>query len=307
MAVVSVCLAVYDSIDTVSQAIDSAIFQDFEDKEIILYCDGCTDGTDQLIVDRYSHVPSLSVYTSAVNRGIGFSRNFLLQKAQGEFIAFFDTDDVSSERRLSVQYEYFNLITQNLPKVVVFAGCDRFYPNGKVVSTQSIGSGLKVDGIPASSSFLDKYMLGNRSSGPMWGDGASTKSMFARKEDLIDVGGFDPNLRRLEDFDICVRLALDGFRFCGPEPTLIQQTVTKNTTKAPRQNHKYFEAVLKKHQGRFTSREYRWASALNKIRLLYFERKLAKLTLVVITMSVLHPINVFYRVSALFSRIKVDH
>ncbi|MEE2611661.1 MAG: glycosyltransferase, partial [Pseudomonadota bacterium] len=39
------------------------------------------------------------------NKGCANSRNLLISKAQGEFIAFFDDDDFSCPERVRLQYE----------------------------------------------------------------------------------------------------------------------------------------------------------------------------------------------------------
>jgi glycosyltransferase involved in cell wall biosynthesis len=86
---VSVIIPTYNAAATIRQAIDSALAQDFHDKEIIVVNDGSTDTTDEML---RSYGNDIRVIEQA-NRGESGARNAAIAAAQGEYLAFLDSDD----------------------------------------------------------------------------------------------------------------------------------------------------------------------------------------------------------------------
>ena len=89
---ISIIIPVYNSADFLLQCLDSAVHQTLQSIEILAINDGSTD--DSLaILNRYAgQYPNLRVFSQA-NQGVGATRNSGLQKAQGEYILFLDSDD----------------------------------------------------------------------------------------------------------------------------------------------------------------------------------------------------------------------
>ena len=134
----------------------------------------------------------------------------MLQRATGEFIAFFDDDDISKPNRIS---ERLNLIrnfeekfqTQN---VACYASTCRHYQNSYETSSPAIGSDWRSpprgDEVAV---YLLAYVKNNRK---FYGSGTPTSSLIIKSKLLRHIGGFDPKLRRVEDVDLAVRLALEA-------------------------------------------------------------------------------------------------
>ena len=94
---VSVIVAVWNVEATIARAIDSALAQDFTDREIVVVNDGSTDDTES-IVRRYGDRITL------INRehgGIAPARNTAVRASEGELIAFLDGDDAWTPDKLS--------------------------------------------------------------------------------------------------------------------------------------------------------------------------------------------------------------
>lgn len=88
----SVVIPVYNVEKYIDRCLQSVIFQNYEDLEIIVIENGSTDNSPH-ICDTYANkYPNISVY-HIENHGVGFARNFGLSKARGEFIYFVDADD----------------------------------------------------------------------------------------------------------------------------------------------------------------------------------------------------------------------
>ncbi len=96
---VSVIIPTYNRELFVSRAVESVLAQTYTQWELIVVDDGSTDDTRKVLA---KYEPSITVLSQA-NRGAYPARNFALQHARGELIAFLDSDDVWLPHRLEVQ------------------------------------------------------------------------------------------------------------------------------------------------------------------------------------------------------------
>lgn len=83
----SVIVPLYNSAAFMRRGLDSIKEQTFNDYELILVCDSCTDDTVKI-----AHEYSDKVYEINVHRA-GLSRNFGIEQATGEYVLFMDHDD----------------------------------------------------------------------------------------------------------------------------------------------------------------------------------------------------------------------
>ncbi|WP_050008083.1 glycosyltransferase family 2 protein [Butyrivibrio sp. WCE2006] len=89
---ISVIVPVYNVEQFLRKCIDSIIFQDYEDIEVILIDDGSTDGSG-IICDEYEGKDSRIRVIHQDNKGLAATRKIGVEHAKGEFIAFIDSDD----------------------------------------------------------------------------------------------------------------------------------------------------------------------------------------------------------------------
>lgn len=76
-----------------SQCLDSALTQNFENYEVIAVDDGSTDDTLKIAKEYQKKYPNLTVLHQD-NKGAGAARNLGISKANGKYIAFMDGDDL---------------------------------------------------------------------------------------------------------------------------------------------------------------------------------------------------------------------
>lgn len=103
---VSIIMPTYNSEATVAESIKSVLAQTYQNWELIIVDDKSTDGTWKLIQSLASQHKNISVYQNEVNKGAGSSRNLAIEKAQGRFIAFLDSDDLWAESKLTEQIAF---------------------------------------------------------------------------------------------------------------------------------------------------------------------------------------------------------
>ena len=89
MTKVSVIVPVYNAEDYIEKCLDSLINQSLKDIEIIVVDDGSTDDTYK-VVSKYKEKIKL---IKQKNGGVASARNKGLSVAEGEYIAFVDSDD----------------------------------------------------------------------------------------------------------------------------------------------------------------------------------------------------------------------
>ena len=96
---VSVIIPTYNRWPMLRDAVESVLTQTFTDFELIIVDDGSTDGTARELA-RYGDSFQL---VSQHNRGVAAARNAGVRVANGEYIAFLDSDDLWLPKKLEVQ------------------------------------------------------------------------------------------------------------------------------------------------------------------------------------------------------------
>jgi len=113
---VSVIIPTYNRTQQTIAAIESVLAQTYSNVEIIVVNDGSTDGTGdaiQRLVDQASnHSASIRLFHQE-NQGPSVARNLGIEKAQGEYIAFLDSDDVWLPEKLERQVEAMDRFKDN--------------------------------------------------------------------------------------------------------------------------------------------------------------------------------------------------
>lgn len=93
---VSIIIPVYQAKNSLMHCVESVLNQTYDNKEIILVDDGANDGSEGICDDyavRYNHVCCIH----QKNKGASAARNSGLDKAQGQYILFVDSDDYIEE------------------------------------------------------------------------------------------------------------------------------------------------------------------------------------------------------------------
>jgi glycosyltransferase involved in cell wall biosynthesis len=96
---ISVIIPTYNRREFLARAIDSVLDQGWRDFELIVVDDGSTDETARSVASYGGRVR----YLYQENRGPAAARNTGVRAAEGEFIAFLDSDDRFAPEKLAVQ------------------------------------------------------------------------------------------------------------------------------------------------------------------------------------------------------------
>lgn len=113
----SIVCAVYNVDKYFRRGIDSVLSQTFRDFELILVDDGSSDATPALCDEYAARDPRIRVIHQQ-NVGVGETRNRGMDLARGNYILFFDIDDILRPEALARLNEY---LSENNPQLLIFS------------------------------------------------------------------------------------------------------------------------------------------------------------------------------------------
>lgn len=109
---VSIIMPNYNSANFVGESIQSIISQTYSNWQLIICDDGSTDNSIEVINSFLSQDNRIMLIQNKYNKGAPGARNSSLDLANGEYIAFLDSDDLWLENRLERHIHFME--TKNL-------------------------------------------------------------------------------------------------------------------------------------------------------------------------------------------------
>lgn len=104
-SLVSVVMPVFNTKEEhFRNAIDSIICQSYRNWELLIV-DDASDNYIKKVVETYTD-NRIKYYRLETNSGAAIARNYAINNAKGEYIAFLDSDDISLKDRLAKQLDY---------------------------------------------------------------------------------------------------------------------------------------------------------------------------------------------------------
>lgn len=97
----SIIIPIHNTKEFLCKCLDSIVSQTFDDFEIILIDDGSSDGSEK-ICDKYADIHNNVTVYHIPDSGVSKARNIGIKHAQGEWIAFIDSDDYVEKNWLEV-------------------------------------------------------------------------------------------------------------------------------------------------------------------------------------------------------------
>ncbi len=139
MCKITVAIPVYNCEKTLKRCLDSVINQTFEDYEILIINDSSPDNSEEICLEYLKRDKRIK-YVRQPNGGLACVRNVALDKANGEYLCFIDSDDYINQDALSFMYE---TAEKEKSDIVI---CGYFIENGKTVQ-KVIYNGEKGDNL----------------------------------------------------------------------------------------------------------------------------------------------------------------
>lgn len=229
---VSVILPTYDRTDVLGRAIESVLSQSYSDFELIVV-DSSGDET-QAIVEGFDDDRIIYLYQEPA--GLGAARNLGIEKAQAEFIALQDDDDVWHPEKLATQMEAFERAPEEVGVVYStvrkIRGDDRWFVPGE--------SFEPTDGDVQRALWRQNFV--------------SPQTAVVRKACFEAVGGFDERLPALEDWEMWLRISRE-FEFRHVDEPLVDAYISPDSLSTDHESvAESRDAIVRKHWETFDDR-----------------------------------------------------
>lgn len=211
---VSVVIPTFNNAAYIGQAVDSVLHQSYRDMEIIVVDDGSTDDTKAIL----SKFGKSITYIYQENKSAPVARNTGIEAANGEYVAFLDSDDIWERHNLGTKMTVFR---ENPDLGAVFSDFSIFFGDGRsnpaamrslypIFTRQKARlSNIFDDGSLALCTEGEDTTLykGNVFKPLLHGNFIMLSSVVARKEAIVDAGAFDESLMTQQDYDLFLRLS----------------------------------------------------------------------------------------------------
>jgi hypothetical protein len=184
---VSVVMPAYNRQDLMPEAIESILGQTFREFELIIVDDCSTDNTLQVAIGYQKRDTRIRIHHHKKNMGIAGARNTGLRLAQGKYIAWMDSDDISMPERIEKQF----LFMESHPEIGVLGTA--------AIVIDTSGKYLGVMDYPLSHPLL------------LWAlcfyDPIINPSAMVRSNLLLASGGYSTAFSQAEDYEMYARLS----------------------------------------------------------------------------------------------------
>ncbi|WP_194778587.1 glycosyltransferase family 2 protein [Pararhodonellum marinum] len=229
---VSIIIPNYNKAPYLRETLDSVLSQSFSEWECIIVDDHSSDNSWDILEEYISLHTRIKIYKRPVNRkqGGNAARNYAIELAKGEYVAFLDSDDIWQPSRLELAIGF--LKSQNIESI--YSGAIVVRPNSiEKLSSRDVRDGESVfDFILSDDVFCP------------------TPSLIMKKE-LAQEIMFDEDLKRHQDYDFFINAHL-----ISPWKYFENFDVQVNWTRADLKNINYHNCIpfYEKH----------WEKSINK-------------------------------------------
>lgn len=207
-ALVSVIIPTYHRTDIIKNAIDSVREQTYRNWELLVVDDYGTDFLEEYLKKEYGEDSRIKYKCNTREKGVSGARNTGILEAQGEYIAFLDSDDIWDKNHLEALLESMILENINMGFALWYEGTkDNLKKIGERQEfKQLLNRALKELKVKQT----EKYYVWNEDFYEFtiitYFYCYHLNTMIVKKSLLLDVGMFDEELISNEDCDLLFKL-----------------------------------------------------------------------------------------------------
>ncbi|PWL95931.1 MAG: hypothetical protein DBY13_00970 [Lachnospiraceae bacterium] len=225
-ALVSVIIPLYNRQDTIQRAVDSVLSQSYSNIEVLVVDDGSTDHSIEML-EKYHNDNRVRIFCQEYNQGANAARNRGIREAKGDYIAFHDSDDEWLPDKLEKQIkrmEYGDF-------QVSFCAFKRQYPK-------------TIQIIPDISEYLSSDKIKERLKKA---NIVGTPTLVIHREVVHEIGIFDEEMPRLQDYELAIRIA-KKYDICFVNEVLVIEYQLDDCISLNQKSlHEAYALLLKKH------------------------------------------------------------
>lgn len=199
---VSVIIPVFNRSDSITEAVNSCLAQTYSNLEILVIDDGSSEDITTALQPVLEHILLLRQET---NRGAGAARNLGIEQASGSLIHFLDSDDRLDPDAIARKIAALRAISD---ADLVFSGARQI----EATEASGINAIRPCQQPPPRAEHCPTQGLLNTICRQ---DPFLTSTVLVARWRLLEAGLFDPDLRRGEDEELFLRLALRRIKVVG--------------------------------------------------------------------------------------------
>lgn len=230
--IISVITPCYNQEKYLSEAVDSVLYQTFQNWEMVIVDDGSTDGSANT-AKMYAAKDTRIHYVYQQNAGPSAARNKGVKNSQGQYLMFLDGDN-----KLDRTY---------LEKAVCHMDS---HPDTVVFMTRAMHFGTRNDEFMIRWKGYNKLLLAN----------TVDCGCVVRRIDFETVGGFDEKLRGGEDWELFIRLLSEESHVFQHHEVLFYYRVTEGEQNvnsiAMKREEELCTYIYQKHKDKYSSLDW---------------------------------------------------
>lgn len=185
---ITIIVPCFNAQNTIKETIESVLKQTYKNYELLIINDGSTDNSVE-VCSSYAHSDNRISIISINNHGVSVARNTGIQHAQGEYIAFLDSDDLWQPNKLEQQINFMN----SHPEVgVCFSKVEFISETGQELNQFST--------VPTQGLVADGLLAENLT--------CTTSNILCRQQVIKEVGPFNTTMSFAEDQEWLLRVVL---------------------------------------------------------------------------------------------------
>ncbi|WP_417236791.1 glycosyltransferase family 2 protein [Bizionia paragorgiae] len=186
---VSIIIPTFNRAHLISETLDSIMAQTYTNWECIIVDDGSTDNTSEVVRGYVEKDPRFQYQHRPKDRlpGGNAARNYGFEVSKGEYIQWFDSDDIMTKHFLICK---INLLIKKTRLDVVFCGFETFGYKTFLLKEYKLDNSNCLENI-----FLNKRITLNTPS-------------FLFKREVVKNLKFDENLTKAQDLDFVFRVLI---------------------------------------------------------------------------------------------------
>jgi glycosyltransferase involved in cell wall biosynthesis len=193
---VSVVIPTHNRSTLLALTLRTVLWQKDVSLEAIVVDDGSIAGTVQTVSGLDD--PRVRLMRNESAQGVSSARNRGIDESRGDWIAFLDDDDLWAPRKLVAQLR----AAAESRRTWVYAGAVKIDERNRIIGGKPP---------PHPRELIERLPRWNLVPGGCSG-------VIVTREALASVGGYDPRLVNLADWDMWVRLGRKGSPACAPDP-----------------------------------------------------------------------------------------
>lgn len=206
---VSIVIPAYNASNYLSEAIDSALSQTYQNIEIIVVNDGSKDdGKTRAVAQQYL---GKIRYIEKENGGSSSALNAGIKAMQGEWFSWLSHDDLYYPQKIEAQIQYMNAMDFNeekREKCVFFACSEMIDAKGKLIRRSS-DAYLSARANKINHITDNAYFVAEPTHYTFHGC-----SCLVNRKVFDKIGMFDEELRIVNDVDMWYRIFTEGYQIC---------------------------------------------------------------------------------------------